>query len=359
MTPTHTPPPPKHARTAAALIGILAASAISLGSASMNTQSVGAPAGVSGLQPIRVQPESLDLGFLRPGRSASGTLEISNTSENPVTIAAIQPTCSCTTTSDLAGRVIPPGASVSFGATLVAGEVPGPKRATIKVVAEGAPRPLDIEVRAEVSDAVRAIPNAVQPPPIGPAEGRIAVESLDRRPFTVLSSDRRPPRFVGFDPRRANPDSLYVLRTDLGSMPAERRPALWLIETDRADCPVLAVRVRDERLVVPAVLRLPEYVLSIGALRPGETREIALLSNEPLEGAVEVKGGGPCALRTLGCEPVGERWKLRLQVTAGGEAVGAFLDEVQVQVGDRVQRLPAYGTVRGEPVADAVPPARR
>lgn len=359
MTPTHTPSRSKQARTGAVLLGILAASLLALGAASGSARPDGTPPAVSGLQPIRVEPQALDLGFLRPGQSASGSVEITNTSEAPVTIAAIQPTCSCTTTNDLAGRVIPPGASVSFDATLAAGEVPGPKRATIKVVAEGTPRPLDIEVRAEVSDAVRAVPNAVQPPPVGPAEGRIVVESLDRKPFTVLSSDRRPPRFAGFDPRRAHPDSIYVLRTDLGAMPAERRPALWLIETDRADCPVLAVRVRDERLVVPAVLRLPEYVLAIGALRPGETREIALLSNEPLEGAVEVKGGGPCMLRAIGCEAAGERWKLRLQVTAGAEAVGAFLDEVQVQVGDRVQRLPAYGTVRGEPVVDAGPAARR
>jgi hypothetical protein len=303
--------------------------------------------------PLLAEPSALDLGFRRPGQSASGQVILTNASPEPVVIAAIQPTCSCTTTSDLVGQSVPPGGSVSFEATLAGSEVPGPKRSTIKVLAEGAARPLEIEVRAEVSEVVRALPNAIHPPPVGPAEGRIVVESLDRQPFSVLSSDRRAPRFIGFDPRRFNPDSLYVIQTDLGSLPRERWPALWLIETDRADCPVIAVRVREEGLVVPATLRLPEYVLALGAFHPGQTREVSLLSNEPLDGPVVVRGGGPCALESLGCEPDGNRWRLRLRATAGDTATGAFLSEVQVRVGDRVQRLPAYGTVRGEPAAPA------
>lgn len=248
---------------------------------------------------------------------------------------------------------------MQFEATLAGAEIPGPKRSTIKVLAEGAERPLDIEVRAEVSEAVRAVPNAIQPPPVGPDDGRIVVESLDRQPFTVLSSDRREPRFIGFDPRRSNPDSLYVVRTDLGSMPRDRWPTLWLIETDRDDCPVIPVRVRDKSRVVPAVMRLPEYVLSIGALRPGETREIGLLMNEELPGEVQVQGGEPCRLRVLGCEREGERWKLRLEATAPAQATGAFLTEARILSGERVQRLPAFGTVRGKPITDAAPAAQR
>jgi hypothetical protein len=48
-----------------------------------------------------------------------------------------------------------------------------------------------------------------------------------------------------------------------------------------------------------------------------------------------------------------------MQATAPAKATGAFLTEVEVQLGDRVQRLPAYGTVRGEPVSDAAPAAQR
>jgi hypothetical protein len=308
---------------------------------------------VPGLQPLRADPEAVELGFLRPGQPGSASVTLTNASSEPVVVAAVQPTCSCTTTSDLAGRMIPPGGTLNFDATLAGGEVPGPKRATIKVVIEGAPRPLDIEVRAEVSEAVRAVPNAIRPPPVGPAEGRIVLESLDQRPFTVISSDRREPRFIGFDPRRMHPDSLYVVRTDLGSRAPGAHPALWLIETDREDCPVIAVRVRDESTVVPAVLRLPEYAFGLGALRPGEIREVALPLNEPLEGDVMVEGGEPCALRSLGCVPEGTRWKLRVEVTAPDRASGAFLSEARIRAGEREQRLPVYGTVRGEPAAPA------
>jgi len=314
---------------------------------------------VSGLLPLRAEPTSLDFGFRRPGQVSSGEVTLTNTTAAPVVIAAIQASCSCTTTSELVGQTIPPGGSAKFQATLAGAEIPGPKRSTIKVVAEGADRPLDIEVRAEVSEAVRAVPTAIQPPPIGPEDGRIVVESLDRQPFSVLSSDRREPRFIGFDPRRSNPDSLYVIRTDLGSIPRERWPVLWLIETDRDDCPVIPVRVRDKSRLVASVIRLPEYLLAIGALRPGETREIGLLMNEELAGDVQLRGGEPCTLRAIGCERSGERWKLRIEATAPAQAIGAFLTEVRIQSGEREQRLPAYGTVRGQPVPGAAPAAQR
>jgi hypothetical protein len=122
---------------------------------------------------------------------------------------------------------------------------------------------------------------------------------------------------------------------------------------------VIAVRVREPSKVVPAVLRLPEYVFAMGAFRPGETREIELLSNEPLEPDPQVRSDGPIALRVIGGEEAGRRWRLRMQATAPAKATGAFLTEVEVQLGDRVQRLPAYGTVRGEPVSDAAPAAQR
>jgi hypothetical protein len=305
------------------------------------------PDSVSGLCPLRAEPEALDFGFVRPGQDRTGQITLTNDSPEPVTIAAIQPTCTCTTTTKLAGTVVPPA------------EVPGPKRASLKVVAEGAGRVLEIRVRAEVSDAVRAVPMAILPPPNGPAEGRIVIESLDRQPFSVLSSDRRAPSFIGFDPKRFNPESTYVIRTDLGTLAQKSIPALWLIETDRSDCPVIAVRVREPSKVVPAVLRLPEYVFPMGAFRPGETREIELLSNEPLEPDPQVRSDGPVALRVVGGEQVGRRWRLRMLATAPAKATGAFLTEVEVQLGDRVQRLPAYGTVRGEPVSDAAPAAQR
>lgn len=359
LTPS-SPPTLGLSRHAAALAGLVFFAVGAAATAEKQGPQAGASISeVSGPNPLRAEPADLDFGFVRPGQDRTGRITLSNTTTQPVTIAAIQPTCTCTTTTDLAGTTLAPGESVSFDATLAGAEVPGPKRASLKVVAEGAARVLEIRVRAEVSDAVRAVPNAIQPPPAGPGEGRIVIESLDRQPFSVLSSDRRPPSFIGFDPRRFNPDSLYVIRTDLGELPPERIPALWLIETDRADCPVIAVRVRESSRVVPAVLRLPEYVLSMGAFRPGETREIELLSNEPLEPDAQVRGGDPITLRAMGGEQVGRRWRLRMQATAPAKATGAFLSEVEVQVGDRVQRLPAYGTVRGDPATAAPDAAER
>ena len=57
------------------------------------------PDAVSGPCPLRAEPEALDFGFVRPGQDRTGQITLTNDSPEPVTIAAIQPTCTCTTTT--------------------------------------------------------------------------------------------------------------------------------------------------------------------------------------------------------------------------------------------------------------------
>jgi hypothetical protein len=59
--------------------------------------------------PIRLEPAMLDFGFIAPGTEVQGTVKLINTSQEPLTILAAQPTCKCTTLNDISGSVIQPG----------------------------------------------------------------------------------------------------------------------------------------------------------------------------------------------------------------------------------------------------------
>jgi Protein of unknown function (DUF1573) len=315
---------------------------------------------VSGPPPIRADPSAIDFGFIGIGESRKATVKLTNGGSAPVRILAVQASCSCTTTSDLSGREIPPGGAVTFDATLGAAMVPGPRHATIKVLADGYSRVLEVEVRGEVALSLRAVPSAITPPPQGAERGRVVVESVDRRPFTILSSNGAKPQFLGFEPGRDAPRATYVLRTDLASLPRDRWPAFWLVETDRSDCPVLGLRVRDERFNVAPVLRMREYALNLGAPSPGQSREFTLGIADALEGECTAVGSPSLAAEVISTRPVADGFEAVVRLTPSTAVTGAFNDRFELRLGVRTQVMQAYGVVRGAAApAPAAAPAQR
>lgn len=312
---------------------------------------------IPGPPPLRAEPSSVEFGFVPVGEPRTAPVTLTNFGSAPVRIIAVQASCACTTTSDLAGREIPPGGTATFDATLGAAPAAGPKHATIKVLAEGYERVLEVEVRAEIAQRLRAVPSAITPPPNGPRVGRVVVESVDRRPFRVLSSNGEAPQFLGFDAGRENPRSTYVLRTDLGALPPERWPPYWLVETDRVDCPVLAVRVRDERLSVPPIIRLRDFAAGMGVVRPGEPREVTLDSLDRLDGPVQVEGTARVTAELVSVAPSKDGSTVTLRLTAAPGTMGALFDRVELRALGKVQPVQVWAVVRPAPAADPAPAA--
>ena len=185
------------------------------------------------------------------------------------------------------------------------------------------------------------------------ASGDISVLEHD-----VVFDTRAARRVLGVCPQQDNMDDQQTARENLALWAAlcrvpsaERRHAVDVALqtaqlTDRANERVtnLSGGMRRRLLLGRAFVNSPKVVLL----------------DEPTVGLdPQVRSDGPVALRVVGGEQVGRRWRLRMLATAPAKATGAFLTEVEVQLGDRVQRLPAYGTVRGEPVSDAAPAAQR
>lgn len=309
---------------------------------------------VSGPPPLRPEPVALDFGFMSPGEDRTGQITLTNTSDRPVTILAIQPTCTCTTTTSLAGTRIEPGSSARFDAKLGASVVPGPRKATVKILAEGFGQALELDVRGEVALPLRAVPSALQPPPGGPGKGRFVIESIDRKPFRVVSAGGLTPAFLGFDPSSDAPKATYVLRYDLESLPRDRWPAFWVVQTDRADCPVLGLKVRDASFNRPTVLKMREYALNLGVLPVGAEREIPVDLLEPLPGETTAEASGGLSMRVVRVDPLSDGARLVLQVRPP-QRTGAFVAEVRLRNGDREQVLWAYGVATEAAPAPATP----
>ena len=64
--------------------------------------------------PVEIVPNILDFGFIPPNEDAEGSVKIFNRGTEPLMILAAEPSCKCTTLSDLGGPRFRPGkASIS------------------------------------------------------------------------------------------------------------------------------------------------------------------------------------------------------------------------------------------------------
>jgi len=70
-----------------------------------------------GLPPLHVQPEVLDMGTVKEGEEARGTLFIRNNSDSVITITDVQTSCGCTV-AEPKEKVLAPGAFTALEVTI-------------------------------------------------------------------------------------------------------------------------------------------------------------------------------------------------------------------------------------------------
>jgi len=230
---------------------------------------------VQGTPPIRLDPPMLDFGFVPPSSASTGTIALVNTGRTPLKILAVQPSCKCTTISDLAGKEIPAGGSVELEATLDAQPAPGPKRAQIRVLVEGYTQVVTVQLQAEVALSVR-----VTPPYINAVEGknqtgRLVVQSTDGTPFRICSTHGMPPRYLGYDPATEEPRSQYLVEYDIADF-GSRIPRYFVIETDREDAPLIDVLLRHEDSFPAINIRMKDYRIPAGVIASGDSTEFTI-----------------------------------------------------------------------------------
>jgi len=182
-------------------------------------------------------------------------------------------------------------------AALAASPNPGPKTAAIKILVNGYPRPLEVDLKAEISLPIRAIPpyiNAVQGKN---TKGRIVIESIDKSPFTICSVHGNVPNLVGFDPKTDEPRSKYIMTYDLEDIPVPY-PRYLLVSTDNPDVPIIDIYFRHET-TLPKINRSmlvhDGYRHTFGRIDSGSSAEIEIGFSDLAEPIATVISNSPDA----------------------------------------------------------------
>ena len=231
---------------------------------------------VADAPPMVAEPASLDFGFLAPNTPGEGTVVLRNTGDKSLTINLVQPSCKCTTTTDLVGKQIPPGGTVELQVKLEGAPSMGIRRSSVKVMVDGYGRALEVAVKGEVSLAVRIVPPYINTVEQMNLTGRIIVESIDKKPFRILSSCGGPISIQGLDGATDVPRSSYVVGYDLTSL-ASDLPSYIFFETDAPGAGVVDVRVRQEKAPKKPLIPVFDVRCNVGLI-PAKTSKEAVFT---------------------------------------------------------------------------------
>ncbi|HMN97380.1 MAG TPA: DUF1573 domain-containing protein [Phycisphaerales bacterium] len=307
-----------------------------------------------------LDPQNVDFGMVGPDTTVSTEVGITNMTDRPIRILQSVPSCQCTSV-EMAGVVLEPGSRVPMPMSMKTSKTVGTKLANVQLLLEGHPTPVEVRISCEVVYSVRASPAFidVQQAPkdargqVGPARplvGTVKLESVDGKPFSVLSFHGKPPAFRGFDPDRDAPRAVYELVYDFSSIPPASVPCYQIVETDRDDCPVLDIRVRHENTHIRPAFKIADFRSSFGRVAPGakgqfelEVKELkgvrlaAAISRDPSQALVRLvdqKADDSATLATF-------------EVTPAPGRSGLLYFPVAITLADgRSTDLWVYGTVR-------------
>lgn len=230
--------------------------------------------------PLVSVPASIDFGFLPPNTPGEGIVLLRNTSDKPLTINLVQPSCKCTTISDLVGKQIPPGGTVELQIKLDGAPAMGVRRSSVKVMVDGFGRALDVAVKGEVSLPVRIVPPYINAIEQKNMTGRVILESTNKKPFRILSSLGGPISIQGFDDTKDEPRSSYVVGYDLTAL-SKDLPSYVYFETDAPEAGVVDVRVRHENAPKKPLISVMDVRCNVGFIASGTSKEALFTLTNP------------------------------------------------------------------------------
>jgi hypothetical protein len=304
---------------------------------------------IDGAPPIRLEPEVLDFGIVGPSETREGVVKLVNTGVRPLEILTVQPSCKCTTIDDISGQVIPPGGFVELRSAMKAQSAPGIKKAEMKVLIDGYTQVVNIQLRNEVSLPIRVSPAILNCVKGQPQAGRIVLESIDGKPFKVCAIGGKPVRFIGFNPESDELRSMYAVEWDLAKdFPDGNMPRHWMIETDRADCPLVDVYIRHESTLPRPVLRLTDYRHSFGRIEQGESSEFIVDVTDLPEGeriATAASASSAAKVELVGTSVEGNTTHMTFRITPAADTLGVQYIPFTIYTTSRQQQLAVWGQV--------------
>lgn len=232
--------------------------------------------------PIVFEPGIINLGKMYPRELITSRFSIRNLGDRPITIKVIKANCACTKLDDYSGRVIPPGEAIELEARTKSREVPSIFTSSISFLFEEYIGQSTLSLYGEITRAIRTAPSYLVctiNQKIGQRveSGLVVVESLDGKPFNILSANGKEPIYEGFDPDFDEAQSKYTLAWDISQYNNVNVPGWWVIETDHPDCPVVDVMIRHEsnrrKSPPPGPWRVRAHHVVVGGIEAGESAE--------------------------------------------------------------------------------------
>ncbi|MFM8731124.1 MAG: DUF1573 domain-containing protein, partial [Phycisphaerales bacterium] len=241
------------------------------------------------LCPVKAEPASVDAGFVQPRTEVKFTATLRNTANQPVTCVRSAPSCTCTTL-DMVGKTIPAGGTLEVPISMKTSGATGEKTAEVVLTFGGVPGAVQLKLKATVAYPVHGW--QLNPAPGGGTKrdpfvnafdlpqnvrGDVTVESLDGKPFRVLTVNGAPAVLV--DPARAamGPQESWQLRYDLSAIPCERMPPYLVIETDRPDARLIDMRIRHQCTRISPNFAFDQFRENLGVMAPGESKVFELV----------------------------------------------------------------------------------
>lgn len=293
----------------------------------------------------------MDFGYVMPKTLNKVDFKLWNTGDKPVTVAAVNPSCKCTTTTDIVGKSIEPGAFIELGAALEAGAAVGPKAANVKVLIDGYGHTIDLALRADVTLPIKLTPGYINAVGGKNEQGRIVIESTDAKPFRILSMHGMAPSYVGFDPTKDEPRNKYVVEYDLTKFPDGKIPRYCIIETDHPACPAADLLVRHDTVRFPSSVRgIRDFRANLGLLQPGASAETEVrfgkLAPSIKFTEVEPQSTDFTAELIEQVEGEGDETVVKFRVKPRDGLTGLFYGPVLIKAGDnRAQEFIVFGRV--------------
>ena len=241
------------------------------------------------LCPVKADKPLMDAGFVAPNSEVKFSAVLRNTSDRPATCIKSAPSCTCTVV-DVLGKVIPPGGTLDVPLSMRTSGATGEKTAEVVLTFGGVPGAVQLKLKATVAYPVHGW--QLNPAPGGGTKrdpfvnafdlpqnvrGEVTVESLDGKPFRVLTVNGAPA--VLADPARAamGPQESWQLRYDLSAIPCERMPPYLVIETDRPDARLIDMRIRHQCTRISPNFAFDQFRENLGVMAPGETKVFELV----------------------------------------------------------------------------------
>lgn len=302
--------------------------------------------GLDELPPLEVSPTSINMGVAAPKAGMKGSATLKNTGTKPLRILAVTPSCKCTTTNDVVGKVIAPGESLALNAELEPVSMPQTQKALLRVLVEGYGRILEIPVIGEVALPVRSLPPMINAVEGKGRQGRFVVESIDKKPFTICAVGGRKPEFLGFTPGQDEPRNTYLVKYDLDTWTPDF-PAYLAVETDRADCPIFDVWVRSERTIPRPGLRMKDYRVNAGRIDTGGSTDVFVDMEDNGEEILAVESGSDdVAIQLVGQQGDGKQRRLTMRITPKGPRQGLLYAPFTIYGREKDQPLVMFASVR-------------